>query len=255
MDDIIFQLHKIKEQGRPFVLCIVTDTEGSTPRKEGAKMVVFDEGHIMGTVGGGAIERKAIADAREFLKSGKPRHIHYELEEDVSMICGGRVSIYFEPIQTNLNLYIFGAGHVGREVGLYASGLGFKVHFVDNRPEIYSEFPSDYAECMAGDYLELANSIPFTPRDFGVITTQGHAFDAVLLEALAPKGLLYLGMIGSKRKVGETFAKILEGGKVSKEQLEKVNTPIGIPFHAETPREIAISIMAKIIDVKNQNHL
>jgi len=255
MDDIIFELHKIKEQGKPFVLCIVTDSEGSTPRKEGAKMVVFDDGRILGTVGGGAIELKAIADALELLKTGKPRHIHYDLEEDVGMVCGGRVSIYFEPFSPSLNLYIFGAGHVGREVGLYASGLGFKVHFVDNRPEIYQQFPSGYAECMAGDYLELANTIRFTARDFGVITTQGHAFDAALLEIMAAKDLLYLGMIGSKRKVAETFAKLLEGGKVTKEQLEKVNTPIGIPFHAETPREIAISIIAKLIDVKNQNHL
>ncbi|HSV87584.1 MAG TPA: XdhC family protein [Bacteroidales bacterium] len=255
MDDVIFQLEQYKNQKMPFVLCIVTETEGSTPRKAGAKMLVFADGTINGTVGGGAIEKKAVEMALQVLKGGLPQYQSFELEDDVGMICGGRASIYFEPIKPQLSLYIFGAGHVGREVGSLAYSLGFNVCFVDNRPEIYKEFESSYADCLTGDYLEMAASLSLKPNDFVLITTQGHAFDGALLEALAPKELLYLGMIGSKRKVGETTEKILAGGKVTREQLTRVDMPVGIPIKAETPREIAISIVAKLIDVRNLNKL
>jgi xanthine dehydrogenase accessory factor len=255
MDDILFELPRIRAEGRPFVLCIVTETEGSTPRKEGAKMIVFDDGRILGTVGGGSVEQQAIADALQSLRSGKPFQKYYELEEDLNMQCGGRVSIYFEPLKKDLNLFIFGAGHVGREVGVYASGLGFKIHFVDNRPAIFDEFDAAYAETIAGDYLETARKLELTPRDFVVITTQGHAFDEALLEILAPRSLMYLGMIGSKRKVNEARKRFLEQGTLNSEQLDHVDMPIGVPFRAETPREIAISIVARLIDVKNTNNL
>lgn len=255
MDDVIFDLEKYKNQKTPFVLCIVTEAEGSTPREAGAKMLVFADGSIKGTIGGGAIERKSIEIALQVLKRGLPLHQSFELENDVGMICGGRTSIYFEPIKPQLRLFIFGAGHVGREVGNLAHSLGFHVCFVDNRPEIYNEFDSSYAQCLAGDYIELAESLDLKSNDMVLITTQGHAFDGVVLEALAPKQLLYLGMIGSKRKVGETSEKLLAGGKVTKEQLALVDMPVGIPIKAETPLEIAVSIAAKLIDVKNLNRL
>lgn len=254
MEDILFELPHIRAEGRPFVLCIVTETEGSTPRKEGAKMVVFEDGRILGTVGGGSVEQQAIADALAVLQSGKPLQKYYELEEDLNMQCGGRVSIYFEPVEKDLNLYIFGAGHVGREVGVYASGLGFRVHFVDNRPAIFDEFDAAYAEKISGDYLDVASKLELSPRDFVVITTQGHAFDEALLEILAPRQLMYLGMIGSRRKVSEARKRFLEQDKLTAEQLDRVDMPIGLPFRAETPREIAISIVARIIDVKNTNN-
>jgi xanthine dehydrogenase accessory factor len=255
MDDLLFQLAKIKEQGQAFVLCIVTETQGSTPRKEGAKMVVFENGKTSGTVGGGSIEYQAIKDALEVLASGKPKQVFYQLEDDLSMKCGGKVAIYFEPLKKSLRLFIFGAGHVGREVGSFAPGLGFKVHFVDNRPGIFQDFKSDYAECIAGDYLEMAGQIEFSANDLVVITTQGHAYDEELLGLLAPKELLYLGMIGSKRKVAEARQRFSESGKLTSEQLNRVDMPIGVPFQAETPREIAISIVARLIDVKNKNSL
>lgn len=255
MDDVIFDLEKYKNQKTPFVLCIVTEAEGSTPREAGAKMLVFADGSIKGTIGGGAIERKAIEIAQQVLKRGLPHHQNFELEDDVGMICGGRTSIYFEPMKPQLSLFIFGAGHVGREVGNLAHSLGFHVCFVDNRPEIYKEFDSSYAQCIVGEYIEVAESLELKFNDMVLITTQGHAFDGVLLEALAPKQLLYLGMIGSKRKVGETTEKLLAGGKVTKEQLALVDMPVGIPIKAETPREIAISIAAKLIDVKNLSRL
>jgi xanthine dehydrogenase accessory factor len=254
MKDVLFSVPELLNQGKSFVLCTVIETLGSTPRKEGARMIVFPEGNILGTVGGGAIELQAMQQAQEVMKSGKPIKIKFKLEENLQMQCGGMMELYFEPFFANRKLYIFGAGHVGREVGRYAAELGFNVSFIDHRADIYDEFSSSYAQCIVGDYVDSLAQIEFSPRDFVVITTPKHEFDQQLLGRLAQLDLAYLGMIGSKRKVAETSKNLLDAGQVTQEQLSRVNMPIGIPFRAETPAEIAISIIAKIIDIKNSPH-
>ncbi|MFP4557562.1 MAG: XdhC family protein [Bacteroidales bacterium] len=255
MKDFLFQLGQLKEQGKAFVLCIITEAKGSTPRKEGAKMIVFDDGTISGTVGGGSIEKQVIDDALQVLRNGKPFKKNFQLEEDLQMHCGGSVEVYFEPFNKDLNLYIFGAGHVGREVGRFASDLDFKVIFVDNREGIYTEFQSNYAQCITSDYFNAIDEIKFTERDFAVITTPNHEYDEQIMARMAKFDLAYVGMIGSKRKVAEARKHLLDKNVLTEEQLNSVDMPIGIPFNAETPREIAISIIAKLIDVKNSKRL
>lgn len=255
MKDILFDLSELKSQNRPFTLCIVVEAKGSTPRKEGAKMIVFDDKTIIGTIGGGSIERQAIDEAIEVLRNGKPFKKMYQLEVDLQMQCGGSMEVYFEPFNRDLSLYIFGAGHVGREVGRFASDLGFQVIFIDNRDGIYQEFTSSYAQCITDDYFQAIDRIVFNPRDFTVITTPNHSYDEQIMARMARKGLAYVGMIGSKRKVAETRKRLLSEGLVTEEELDRVDMPIGIPFHAETPREIAVSIVAKLIDVKNSQKL
>lgn len=255
MKDIIFHLSELKDQDKPFSLCIVTEAHGSTPRKEGAKMVVFEDGSISGTVGGGSIEKQAIADALDVLKSGKPLKKKYQLEADLQMQCGGNMEIYFEPFGTNLKLYIFGAGHVGREVGRFANDLDFKVIYIDNREGIYNEFPCSYAQCITNDYIKAIDEIDFSHRDFVVITTPNHQFDEQIMAIMAKKNLAYVGMIGSMRKVAEARKRLVSNNTLTDDQLNKVDMPIGIPFNAETPREIAISIVAKLIDVRNTQRL
>lgn len=252
MSDILFQLPELIKQGKPFVLCMVTGASGSTPRKAGARMVVFGDGRIKGTIGGGAVEMQVMDHARQVLIDGKPARKSYQLAEDLEMQCGGNMEIYFEPFMGELKLYIFGAGHVGREVGKYASDFGFNIIFVDHRPEIYREFESSYAKCIVDDYVQSLAKIDFSERDFIVITTPKHEYDENLLAKLATEKLAYLGMIGSKRKVAEVRKRLLSEKTITEGQLDFVDMPIGIPFKAETPAEIAISILAKLIDVKNQ---
>ncbi len=251
MSDALFELGKFKDAGKQFVLCLVVETKGSTPRKAGARMVVFEDGTIKGTIGGGSVEKQAIDQAIRVLHDRKPVKIGYQLESDLDMHCGGSMEVYFESFFPDLNLYIFGAGHVGREVGRYARDFGFAVTFIDHRGKIFQEFDSSYAHCICADYLEAANHIEYTNRDFVVITTPSHEFDELLLEKLAREKLAYLGMIGSRRKVAEARKRLLAERTLTHEQLDFVDMPIGIPFKAETPREIAISILARIIDVKN----
>jgi len=255
MPDILFQLTEIISQGKPFVLCIVVKTEGSTPRKEGAKMVVFADGTSLGTVGGGTIEAQSILYALDVLKKGKPSIATYELEEDLNMRCGGYVEVYFEPMNYNYNLYIFGAGHVGREVGKLAEQFGFSITYIDNRTNIYNEFDPMGAKTISIDFESSTDEIEFSSHDFAVISTPKHNWDELVLSKLINKNLAYLGMIGSKRKVAETRKSLLEKGLASTEQLDKVNMPIGLAFNAETPAEIALSIVAKLIDAKNSLNL
>lgn len=252
MKDILSQIPEYLEQGRAFVLCLVTEAQGSTPRKEGARMLVFTDGSIIGTIGGGSVEMQAIAEAKKVLETGKPFKKKFQLEQDLQMQCGGNMEIYFEPFFEQLKLYIFGAGHVGREVGKFAKEFGFRIIFVDHRPDIFKEFESAYAKYITDDYVRSLATISFSDRDFVVITTPKHEYDEKLLEQLAKQKLAYLGMIGSKRKVAEARKRLLAEKALTEEQLDFADMPIGIPFHAETPAEIAISIVAKLIDVKNQ---
>lgn len=251
MIDLIFELSKYYEKKLAFVLCIVTESSGSTPRKSGSKMIVFENGKIEGTVGGGAVEMQARNEALQVLKTGVPKQVHYQLEKDLEMQCGGNMTIYFEPFFPSPKLFIFGAGHVGREVGFYAQTLGFDITYIDHRPDIYKEFDTGNSECLVGNYVDLAESLPLNDENYVVIATPNHSFDEDVLSTLAKSNLKYLGMMGSNRKVAEISKRLLDGNLLTKEQILKVDMPIGLPLNAETPKEIAISIVAKLTDVRN----
>jgi xanthine dehydrogenase accessory factor len=254
MSDLIFELSEYYNKKQAFVLCIVTESSGSTPRKSGSKMIVFENGKIEGTVGGGAVEMQAKLEAMKVLKSGASKQIHYQLEQDLEMQCGGNMTIYFEPFFPSPKLFIFGAGHVGREVGFYAQTLDFDITYIDHRPDIYKEFDTGNTECLVGDYVDIADSLPLSKDNYVVIATPNHSFDEEVLSKLAKLNLKYLGMMGSKRKVAEITKRLLEGSILTKEQISKVDMPIGLPLNAETPKEIAISIVAKLTDVRNSKN-
>jgi xanthine dehydrogenase accessory factor len=217
-------------------------------------MIVFENGKIEGTVGGGAVEMQAKLEAMKVLKSGASKQIHYQLEQDLEMQCGGNMTIYFEPFFPSPKLFIFGAGHVGREVGFYAQTLDFDITYIDHRPDIYKEFDTGNTECLVGDYVDIADSLPLSKDNYVVIATPNHSFDEEVLSKLAKLNLKYLGMMGSKRKVAEITKRLLEGSILTKEQISKVDMPIGLPLNAETPKEIAISIVAKLTDVRNSKN-
>lgn len=251
MEDIIFQLTEYKNNNIPFTLCTVIDSVGSTPRKAGAKMIVLSDGSNKGTIGGGAIEQKAIEDGLSCLKTGKPLKMRYQLEKDLSMQCGGTVEIFFEPFLRKPDLFIFGAGHVGREVGFYAETVGFNIHFVDFRTELMGNLNLPNAVLHEGDFIETIDNLDLTSESYVVIATPSHESDRDLVLKLAQYNLAYIGLIASQRKVAVIRKAAIDNHLLTEEQLANVNMPIGIPFKAETPQEIAISIVAKLIDVKN----
>ncbi len=251
MQEIYTDLKTVIEQGIPAVFCVVTATTGSTPRKAGSKMLVFADGTVKGTIGGGSIEFRVIQDALKTIECGTPYSKKFNLEDDLQMQCGGTMEVYFESIGCLPKLYIFGGGHIGKALAGYAAGLGFKPFVFDPREGIFENWSLPGIETQVGNYLQTIDALTFDKNTYIVVVTHQHEYDEKVLTACAGRDYAYLGMIGSKRKVAEIRKKAIENHNVSPEILDKVDMPIGIPFAAETPAEIAISIIAKMIDVKN----
>jgi len=249
--NIYHQISELIKENKAAVLCVITATTGSSPRKAGSKMIVFADRKISGTIGGGSIEFQAITDALEALKAGLPFKKNYQLEEDLAMHCGGTVEVYFEPIKSSADLYIFGAGHIGRVVARYALDFGFRVTIFDQREEIFKEFDSEPYHCICENFFTAMEKASFTENTFSVIVTPKHEYDERIVMILAKKPFAYLGMIGSKRKVAEVKKNMLENNGFTQQEIDRIDMPIGVKFNAETPEEIAISIIAKLIDIKN----
>ena len=251
MTDIYAKVEEIKRSGENAALCIITATTGSTPRKAGSKMIVSQNGKIHGTVGGGSVERKIIALAQEVCMQAKPKFVSLDLEEDAEMHCGGTVDVYLEPIKPSQKVVILGVGHVGTALANFAQQLGFALTLIDPREEFLKEFEDKGFEIILDDYLPAAKNYPSDENTYFAILTPKHEFDRELTAICAKKPHRYLGMIGSKQKVALVKKHFLEQGILTKSEIEKIDMPIGIKFNAQTPEEIALSIVAKLVDARN----
>ena len=233
--------------------CIIVETKGSTPRKIGAKMIVFEDGSIQNTIGGGNLEKKVIENALEQIKKGEPKLFKHDLLHQHSMCCGGTVLIYIEPIMPKKNLYIFGAGHTGVALAEYASALDFDIYIIDDRSDYIQPIDIKGVDKMEIDYAKVLPTLPFNENTYIVIMTYEHSYDRDILSFCINQPHAYIGMIGSQRKIELTKKMFIEGKVASKEKLDGVDMPMGIKINAEGPHEIAISILAKLINVKNDN--
>ena len=244
----------ISEAGKyqtDLALCIIVKTHGSTPRETGAKMLVFPDGRISGTIGGGELEKSVIEQALKVLKSGKPAFFRHDLLHQHNMCCGGSVDVYIEPIMKKKRLYIFGAGHTGHALAKLAGGLDFEIYIIDDRKEYLDQINIEGLSKMNLHYAQALPLLPFDDQTFVAIMTYSHPYDRDILAFCLKKPHAYLGMIGSQRKV-EMTKKMFEDGKIATlSDLDKVDMPMGIDIGAESPEEIAISILAKMIAVKN----
>jgi xanthine dehydrogenase accessory factor len=251
MQSVFSKAEEIRnEQGRA-ALCIVVETKGSTPRKHGAKMIVFADGSVYGTIGGGSLEKDVTEKALELIASGKPAKYSFKLEEDLKMHCGGYAEVYIEPLNPGQKLYIFGAGHIGKALAGFARELDFAVTLFDPREGIFNDKLFSSFTCINKDYFEAIEKAVFDEHTYIVIVTPKHSFDEEILAKVAVKGHAYLGMIGSARKVELLKKRFLKEKILARKKLDSIDMPIGLRFRAETPQEIAISILAKIIDVRN----
>jgi xanthine dehydrogenase accessory factor len=222
------------------VLCTVIRTRGSTPRHAGSKMLVYPDGHILGSVGGGGLEQQVIEASLGALRDSQPRLLEINMVDpsrgDVG-ICGGTVEVFVEPILPKPVLIVIGAGHVGKAVAHLAHWLGFHVAVNDDRPEFCTiqAVPDgdEFYPCLMADL----------PKQLAITSWLG-------LPALLDTPAAYLGVIGSQRRWAEARKQLLKAG-VSAEKLARVHTPIGLDIHAETPEEIAVSILGQIIALRN----
>ncbi len=251
MQNIYNKIIETKNSGKKAALCIITGTKGSTPRKTGSKMIVFEDKSIFDTIGGGSIELQVINDAVNVISANSPGKFSYNLEKDFDMHCGGYVEVYIEPILSTKKLFIFGAGHVGKAVAKFASQFGFNITVFDERPEIFNDLKIPNTSFVTNNYFKAIDEAHFDDNTYIVVTTPKHAYDEDITAICAKKPHAYLGMIGSEKKVATAKQKFLQEKYLTEKEIKKIDMPIGIKFNAQTPEEIAISIVAKLIDIKN----
>ncbi len=248
--DIFEQIVEARKSNQPLVMATVIQSLGSAPREEGARMLVRPDGTIAGTIGGGAVEQKIIEEALKLFEGGAARMFTYELK-NIGMECGGGMSVFLEPLVPAPQLVIFGAGHIGACLAQMGKMLEFQVTVVDNRPEFANAERLPWADAIvAEDYIAAIDTLTFTGRTYIIILTHKHAHDFEVLETCLPRQWCYLGMIGSKAKVATVFEQLKEKG-VTEETIKKIHAPVGIRIGASSPAEIAISILAEIVQVRS----
>jgi xanthine dehydrogenase accessory factor len=241
-----------ERENRLAALCTVVRSQGSTPRRASSKMLVYQDGSLLGSVGGGEMESRVIAEARQAMQDGKPRFVEYNMSDPSRGdpgVCGGQMEIFVEPLIPKPTLVLVGAGHVGRAVVHLASWLGFRVVVSDDRPQ----YCTPEAVPGADEYhpiplAELAGRLEINPWTYFVLTTRGVDIDVSGLPALLASQAAYIGVIGSRRRWATTRQQLLDLG-VAEEDLGRIRSPMGLEIHAETPEEIAVSILAEIIQV------
>jgi len=247
----VFQaLARLENENGAGALCMVVSSKGSTPRNTGSKMLVYPDGSIVGTVGGGEMENRVIAEARQAILDGKPKLLEYNMADPKRGdpgICGGQLEVYVEPLTPNPTMVIIGVGHVGKAVAGLAKWLGYRVVVNDDRPGFCTpEMAPDADQYVPVPMAELPQQLEITPWTYLILTTRGADVDIEGLPALLESPAVYIGVIGSKKRWATSRGKMLEAG-VSEEKLNRVRSPIGLELSAETPEEIAVSILAEII--------
>lgn len=242
---------QIAESGEKSALVIVTKSEGSTPAQVGKMMMVGIDGSFEGTVGGGKLEYDSIKLAVECISGEKDMAFTFDLEKDLKMNCGGYVEIFIKTFKPEKTLFIIGGGHIGLSLDKYARLLKFKTVIVDNREEIANtnRFP-DAHKVILGDMKDECKKLKTNTNSYIVITTHGHAHDEDALEGIIRKQYKYLGVIGSRKKVDSMFSN-LENKGVDRALIDGVYSPIGLNLGGNSPEEIALSIMAEIVMIKN----
>lgn len=258
MDFTEFLEEQLAAQKAQKELCAVTivSSDGSTTRTAG-KMLVYADRKISGTIGGGAVEQAAIQEALRCLEAGENgvKTFDYNVESATAgMVCGGKLTLFFESCRNSRpQLIMVGGGHVGTALMRAARLAGFAITLIDTRGA------DTIGEAMAladrflpvGNFREEVAKLALPAGAFYVIATYGHSFDGdALAGVLSHKDAAYVGMIGSRKKIAALFER-LEGEGVSPEKLREVHTPIGLDLGGETPEEIAVSILAELLMVKN----
>jgi xanthine dehydrogenase accessory factor len=252
--DIYDEIVRLRKLGQKCALATIVQVRGSIPSFESAKLLVREDGSMMGTVGGGCVEAEVWNAAREVLDTEKPKNLSFSLGEDAAydngLICGGQLNIFVEPVIPQPHAFIFGGGHVSKSLSKVASMAGFATVIVDNReafanPERFPEAEATYAE----EYEDAFAKLTITSSSYLIIVTRGHRDDMRVLRWAVTTPARYIAMIGSKRK---TIAVVheLEREGFPRDAFEKIFAPMGLEIGAESPEEIAVSVVAEMIAVR-----
>jgi xanthine dehydrogenase accessory factor len=248
-DDVLEELIRHRRAGTPCALATVVRTSGSTPRKSAARMLVLADGQIVGTIGGGRVEKEVTDAAVALLAEGaaaRAKLLRYHLTHELAMCCGGEMEVFVEPMVPEPPLVVCGAGHVARALVPLARAVGFAPIVVEDLED--ARVPEAVRVVDSFDVRDWRD-VPLDDNTYVVIVTRDHATDQALLEQLIGRELAYLGLIGSRRKI-EMFRQRLVNKGVDERRFARLRAPIGLDIGAETPEEIAVAIVAELIQTR-----
>jgi xanthine dehydrogenase accessory factor len=252
--DIYEEVVRLRRLGQKCALATIVQVNGSIPSYESAKLLVREDGSMLGTIGGGCVEAEVWNAARDVMQNERPRHMNFSLGQDAAydngLICGGQLSVFIEPVVPQPRLYIFGAGHISKSISKIATLAGFATVIVDNREAFANRerFP-EADEIFADEYEDVFPKLPIRDTSYLVIVTRGHRDDMRVMRWAVGTNAKYIAMIGSKRKV-IGVVKELEKEGIPREAFERAFAPMGLDIGAITPEEIAVSIVAEMIAMR-----
>ena len=241
------------ERGDAVVMATVVSTSRSVPRHAGSKMLVYPDGATLGTIGGGEMEARVIRESLACLAEGRPRLVDYQLVSPAQGdpgVCGGEVRLYLEPHMPTPTVMVIGCGHVGRAVIDLAHWMGFRVIAYDDRPDQAEPASLPHADVVAsGSLADTLAAHPPAADTHIVMVTRNMALDLELLPVVLATAAQSVGLMGSKRR-WETTRERLVGMGLGDDALNRVRSPIGVELNAETPEEIAVSILAELVGLR-----
>jgi len=253
--DIYQALAEVEKNNEAAALCTVVKSVGSTPRHVGSKMLVYPDGKFIGTVGGGDLEHRVLDEAWIAMGDGESRLLSYTMADPSRGdpgVCGGTVEVFVEPILPPAMVVVIGAGHVGKAVVHLAKWLGFRVAVSDDRAEFCTPESTPGGDAYYPVSMgELPQHLKINNRTYIVITSRGASVDVQGLPGLLEAEPAYIGVIGSRRRWLTTVKGLKERG-VAEEKINRVHSPMGLELNAETPEEIAVSILAEILMIKDK---
>lgn len=254
--DIFEELIRLRRAGQKCAIATIVQVRGSIPSFESAKLLVREDGSMLGTIGGGCVEAEVWNAAREVIEEEKPRKLSFSLGQDAAydngLICGGQLEVFVEPVVPQPRAFIFGAGHISKSLAKVADLAGFGVAVIDDREQFANRdrFP-EAQEIHAGEYESIFPKLEINSSSYLVIVTRGHRDDMRVLRWAVTTEARYIAMIGSRRKV-YSVVKELEKEGFSRAAFDRIFAPMGFEIGAVTPEEIAVSVVAEMIAVRRQ---
>ena len=252
--DLYDELVRLRGLGQKCALATIVEVNGSIPSFESAKMLVREDGSIVGTIGGGCVEAEVWNAAREVMESERPRSLRFSLGQDAAydngLICGGQLNVFVEPVIPQPRVLIFGAGHVSKSISKIATIAGFSTVIVDNREQFANAERFPEADAIhAAEYEEVFPTLNVGSSSYIVIVTRGHRDDMRVLRWAVTTEARYIAMIGSRRKT-IAVVKELEKEGLPRSAFERIYAPMGLEIGAITPEEIAVAVVAEMVAVR-----
>lgn len=249
--DVYEELVELRRSGQKCAVATIVEVAGSIPSFQSAKMLIRQDGTMVGTIGGGCTEAEVWQAARDVIDTEKPRMLQFNLGQEAAydngLICGGQLNVYVEPVLPVPKALIFGAGHISKSLSKVATLAGFATTVIDNRDSYANRerFP-EASEVIADEYEDVFPRLSADDATYAIIVTRGHKDDMRVLRWAAEQPLRYVGMIGSKRKTLEVAKHLIAEG-VALDKLSRIHAPMGLDIGAVTPEEIAVAVVAEMI--------